>query len=401
MRILFSIFFTLICVNVAFANIGRLPSGHYSVMSDFGINKNPSNLVLLSSISKSISQKDRRHFKDIIKQKPGHAYLIKSELDAINAPEFLLYLAMVESKLSNKATSKASAGGIWQFIPSTAKKYGLQVNSHIDERRDPVASTDAAFEYISYLKDYFGKWYLALMAYNCGEGCITRAIKKAGSDDLNVLIKSDAVPDETKNFIKNIIKNHYVANSRDVKELLSFDKIPAKLKKIPVKPGTKLADIGKNIGLPLKYMQEYNAHIIKAQAPKDLKGYYFYIPEKKYDMYMANLNKSNGKFQNKDYRVHIVAQNETIGQIANKWGISVENLKVQNKLKTDKISVKQRLKIPAEGQIASLDTKEYKIQIGDTLIGISKKFNINVNELASVNNIKNSKIIIGDKIVIP
>ena len=93
--------------------------------------------------------------------------MVKKELEKIDAPEFLLYLAMVESKFLNRATSSKKASGMWQFMPGTAKSFGLNVNAQIDERRDPFLSTDTAFKYLDFLNESFeDKWYISLMAYN-------------------------------------------------------------------------------------------------------------------------------------------------------------------------------------------------------------------------------------------
>ena len=195
------ILLALLLVGEAFASQpGLMRANHDYILNQFGIENNESSKSVVAGIFRAINASDRKQFKHIVTSQSHNAYLVKSEVDNIEAPEFLLYLAMVESHLKNTVTSGASAGGMWQLMPATAKNFGLRVDSAVDERRDPAASTDAAFSYILHLKQNFGKWYLALMAYNCGDQKLKNAIAATGSDDLDRLLKSPALPNETKNF---------------------------------------------------------------------------------------------------------------------------------------------------------------------------------------------------------
>ena len=234
---------------------GLMRANHDYILNQFGIENNESSKNVVAGIFRAINASDRKQFKHIVTSQSHNAYLVKSEVDNIEAPEFLLYLAMVESHLKNTVTSGASAGGMWQLMPATAKNFGLRVDSAVDERRDPAASTDAAFSYILHLKQNFGKWYLALMAYNCGDQKLKNAIAATGSDDLDRLLKSPALPNETKNFIKRIIKYAYIAQNENMRKILLFETEPWGLKRIAVAPGTKLSAVAKQIGISPSQMQ--------------------------------------------------------------------------------------------------------------------------------------------------
>lgn len=287
MKILKILFFSIFFANFLIANPTISYINHDKILSDFDIENNQDNKKMVISIYKSIDKSDRNLFKKIVLNKSYHTQVIRQKLDDLDAPEFMLYLAMVESQLSNKATSQVRAGGIWQFMPNTAKKYGLTVNRHIDERRDPIVSTDAAYEYMSYLKDYFGKWYLAAMAYNCGEACLSKSIKSVGSDDFDTLLNSNALPNETKNFVKKIIKYSYIAKNSSMIKILDKDSDKNKLIKIPVNGGEKLANIAKKANVPISAMKDINVHIRGVAAPKN-GNYHFYIPTENYETYIAN-----------------------------------------------------------------------------------------------------------------
>lgn len=131
-------------------------------------------------------QKRLKHTKDRYTEKLNNAYLfvpqIKNILKENNMPSAFLYLVMAESNFKLNAASHKSAKGLWQFIPQTAKHYGLETNSYIDERMDIIKSTKAAVVYLKRLHDMFGKWYLAAVAYNCGEGRVIEGLTRATID---------------------------------------------------------------------------------------------------------------------------------------------------------------------------------------------------------------------------
>ncbi|MCJ7764849.1 MAG: lytic transglycosylase domain-containing protein, partial [Thiovulaceae bacterium] len=149
-----------------------------------------------------------KHYYDSMQSARLFIPTIKKILYGADIPPEFIYLAMAESYFTTKALSKKSAAGIWQFMPATGRQYGLRIDEYIDERRDPVKSTKAAARYLTSLHERFGKWYLAAMAYNCGEGCLLNAIKDAGErDDLFTLLdeKKKYLPRETRNYIRKII----------------------------------------------------------------------------------------------------------------------------------------------------------------------------------------------------
>ncbi|CZE49253.1 lytic transglycosylase domain-containing protein [Campylobacter geochelonis] len=375
------------------------------ILREFKIQDTQKNRDVINSINDNIKSNDIFDFKTIIESRPENVYIIKEELDKIDAPEFLLYLAMVESEFLNRATSHRKAGGMWQFMTGTAKTFGLKVDKHVDERRDPFASTDTAFKYIDFLNNKFDdKWYVSLMAYNCGDGCMRKVIRSAKTDDFSSILANKHTPRETRNFIKKIIKYTIISKRSDSRRVLANLKTDYKLQKIRVKGGTELASIATSIGLSADTMKKYNLHIKNSKVPNYKGGYHIYIPEDKLQLYALNyIGKEirGARFINKDYRTHTVAKNDTLKSIADKWGVSVAGIKSENKLKGDKIAQNQKLKIPVESDVASVDMKKYIVKSGDTLTGLAKKFDVDINEIVATNDIKNRELMAGDTIVIP
>ena len=131
--------------------------------------------------------------------------MIREEFRQAGIPEDLAYMALVESGFRPDPTSHAGAKGLWQFMPETAKRFGLKVGGGVDERTDPVKSTRAAAQYLKTLHAMFGDWPLAVAAYNCGEGRVQKALKKSGSSTYWELVEKKALPVETQRYVPSIV----------------------------------------------------------------------------------------------------------------------------------------------------------------------------------------------------
>jgi len=159
----------------------------------------------------------KRDFQTSLDRMGKYAEMIATKLDKRQMPKDLVYLAMIESNFNPEAKSPVRAVGLWQFMSSTAKRFGLSVGGKVDERKDPEKSTDAALTYLSKLHDRFGSWYLAAAAYNSGEGTVSRALKKVtgkttGTDEDFFRILS-ALPRETQQYVPKLIASARVGNN--------------------------------------------------------------------------------------------------------------------------------------------------------------------------------------------
>lgn len=199
---------------------------------------------------------------------------IRSQLRARGMPEDLVYLALIESGLSPVARSRASAVGMWQFIAETGRRYGLEVSRYVDERNDPIKSTDAALDYLQDLYDHFGSWYLAAAAYNTGENRVDRVLRQRaggqrGDESLYWRI-GEFLPRETRDYVPIMLAVGHIGKdpARYGFEDLRYQE-PMRFERARVKPGTRLADVARAAGVDTEEIERLNPHLIRGQTPPD------------------------------------------------------------------------------------------------------------------------------------
>jgi membrane-bound lytic murein transglycosylase D len=339
---------------------------------------------------------------------------IKGIISKSKIPKEFLYLAMAESELISVARSKKQAAGIWQFMPTTAKIYGLQVNDFIDERLDMIRSTEVAVEFLENMYKKFGKWYLAALAYNCGEGTLTKAIAKAGTDDLEVLIRPNKkyLPKESRIYIRKILALALMEGSDDIfasKYAYIFNVgNNSSLARVKIGGGESLEEIAKMINMDYQELKGLNSHILFGITPitNSKKKYNLYIPNFKLPIFKKNYRVIKHKISFFEY---IVQQGDSLYQIGLKYGCNYKKLKELNKLSSDTLFTGQKLLIPitlkkkkkAEPVLTNINTGiKYVVKKGDTLFSIARNFNIDVKILMELNNLQSSKIYIGESLIV-
>ncbi len=342
-----------------------------------------------------------KHFLRVLENGNRFIPVLRSMLKEAEVPDAFLYLAMAESNFAPTAYSKAKAVGIWQFMPYTGRKFGLDIDLYVDERRDPVKSTEAAIKYLKYLHERFGKWYVAAIAYNCGEGRVSKAIKRAGSDDLAVLLNKHKkyIPRESRIYIRKIMMMEHLANStdfivgHDAGYLLNRGSTHT-FAKVEVKGGTTLESVADSIGMSYKELKSYNPHLRYGFVPPKKGAYHLYIPYAKQTQFAQNFDpkRDNGQFY-----VHKIKRGDSLYAIGKRYGVSYKIIKDFNGLKSNTLRVNKTLVIP----VLKPKTRNYTIRAGDTIGRISKKFNVTINHIMKINNKKSSAIVAGERIVIP
>jgi membrane-bound lytic murein transglycosylase D len=211
----------------------------------------------------------------------SHRYLpvMKRVLRERNMPQDLAYVAMIESGFSSTATSTASAVGYWQFISSTASRYGLKINWWIDERRDFHKSTTAASRYLADLYKMFGSWYLTAAAYNMGEGRLRRLIKKHKTNNYWVLSKKPDFPAETREYIPKMLAAMLIAK---VPKLYGFTDVvpkePYRYEYFYVPGGTDLINLASALGVNSEMLKRLNPELTRGFIPPSVKNHRIRIP---------------------------------------------------------------------------------------------------------------------------
>ena len=210
-------------------------------------------------------------FQTFLGREAIYADLIQGKLRERGMPEDLLYLAMIESGYSPRATSKKSAVGIWQFMEPTAAQYGLRVDKWVDERRDPVKATDAALDYLSMLHRRYDSWYLAAAAYNAGPTRVDRALRShvdetAGEQDIYWEI-IDHLPRETREYVPKLLAATTLAKQAERYGFAVKHAAPYVFDRVWVPGETSLATVAKTLGLTPTRLRELNPHLIQGATP--------------------------------------------------------------------------------------------------------------------------------------
>jgi len=269
--------------------------------------------------------------------------------------DLFIYLSMVESGFSSNAVSPKKAVGLWQFMPATAKRFNLNICGIYDERCDTVSATSAAINYLNKLHKLFGKWYLAAMAYNCGEGCVQRAISRAGTDDLSILTDGHLkyLPRETRDYIKKILLVAMIGES----VTLGFGKdthenLEETLIQVDVLAGASLKEIATLLKMKEKRLLKLNSSLKNGLAPKDKPLYKITIPiEKMYAFYLRYEFPEKKRMENSHMISHYVRMGETVKSIAHLYEADMDQVRISNHLEDDALTLDSFLAIPVSQHI--------------------------------------------------
>jgi membrane-bound lytic murein transglycosylase D len=349
----------------------------------------------------------------------GSKYLhhIVEEVEKRNMPMEIALLPVIESAFNPKAYSRSKAAGMWQFIPSTGKNFGLKQDWQTDNRRDVLASTHAALNYLEKLHGMFNSWELALAAYNCGEGCIARAIATNQRKGLPTDYLSLNLPLETRNYVpkliavKNIIlaPGSYGIELEQLPDQPYFTTVKAP-PKIDVKLAAKLANMPEEEFVALN--PAFNRPVAAPQSGE------FLLPLDKADVFRTNLESYDRPLVS--WTTYNAKRGESLDKIGRKYGVSGSYLRAVNvslRERRNKLAQPATIMVPmgAKGGFvkAVFETKNaaaapapnapaahappatYRVRQGDTLYGIALKYDLTVDEIKDANNLRDSALSIG------
>ena len=285
--------------------------------------------------------------------------IFENALQKYNVPLELKYIPVIESALNPRAKSRVGATGLWQFMFNTAKDLDLKVNSYVDERMDPIKSSEAAAKYLSELYARFNDWNLAIAAYNYGPGNIRRAIKASGYSNFWNL--RGYLPKETANYVPSFIATLYLfefAHKHEIKKMTN-ELALALTDSIPIKKMVSFSHISDKIDISIETLSFLNPSYIHSIIPSvKNKQYYLTLPqghtdiftEKEVEIYnMAELDYNSREkplpqlYELNSRTVYRVVNGDFLGKIARNYGVRVSDIKKWNKLKDDKIGIGKRL----------------------------------------------------------
>lgn len=412
----------------------------------------------LENIIKSFLKNRKKSFSRLMALSEYYFPIFEDAFAKQNVPLEIKYLAVVESALNPKAVSKMGATGIWQFMYGTGKQYDLKIDSYIDERSDPLKSTLAASEYMTKMYNVFGDWELVLASYNSGPGNVTKAIRRSGGKTKYWDIRN-YLPKETQGYVPAFLatmylfefhKEHGINPQRAVVKNFETDTIRIK-EKMTFKQIADLLDMPQaqiqllNPSYKLNVVPFYKDEQHFLRLPKDKIATFVSNEEKIYAYVKHDSNivripsrlaqkitpktKSIKSAEPLNLEYYTVQKGDNLSSIAQKYDITVSDIKEWNKLKSNSLALGKSLKVKSKESVLKLskDIKtspelirkssedaiasvhnadqreievEYIVKSGDNLGSIANKFGITLPELKEWNNLTSNNLALGKTLIV-
>ena len=385
------------------------------------------------------SEKMRTQMGRIMGLSQHYFPVFEEVFDRYGLPLELKYMAIIESMLNPVARSRAGASGMWQFMYSTARSYGLEINSYVDERLDVEKSVDAAARYLRDAYKIFGDWTLAISSYNCGAGNVSKAIRRAGGarDFWSIY---PFLPRETRGYVPAFVGAMYAMTYWREYGIVPQDVgMPAKVDTFEIRRNLHFDQISAVVGVPREDLENLNPQYLHDIIPGSSHSYILKLPytwtgafvevnrdslyafkadslmSSRIQKEVADAIKNNGRIAYK------VRSGDYLGKIALRYGVTVSQIKSWNNLRSSNIRVGQTLYIyarktpaaePASSGTAAVKTTvnpsdpstytTYKVKSGDALYNIAKLYpGVTADEIKAANGMKSNKIMPGQVLKIP
>ena len=361
--------------------------------------------------------------------------IFEEALDRYGLPLELKYLPVIESALNPVAVSRMGATGLWQFMLQTGKQYKLDVNSLVDERRDPYKATEAAAKYLHDLYQIYEDWNLVIAAYNCGPGNVNKAIARSGGkrDYWDIYYQ---LPRETRGYVPVFIAANYVMNYYNEHRICpqETDNDLIALDTVHVTNEVHFKQISDVLNIPIEQIRRYNPQFKRDIIPGNHKSYALVLPTEhmyafisnndeivnhKKSIYLThrketltNLNAGLASVGNMLKTYYRVKKGDTMGGIARRNGTTVARLQRMNGMRSTRISIGKRMVVKQIAQPVTVVEKSenvaggeikktyYRIKKGDTLGGIASKNGTTIAKLQIMNGMRSTRIPIGKNIVV-
>ncbi|PDS26720.1 LysM peptidoglycan-binding domain-containing protein [Flavobacterium branchiophilum] len=393
--------------------------------SPFNIEYNPG----LENVIKSLLKNRKKSYARLMAIAEYYFPMFEDALSKYDIPLEVKYLAIVESALNPRAKSRVGAGGLWQFMYGTGLQYNLNVNSYIDERSDPLKSTEAACKYLSGMYKIFGDWDLVLASYNCGPGNVTKAIRRSNGQKNYWNIRKN-LPQETAGYLPAFLATMYIFEYHKEHGITPL-KAPVtyfSTDTLMVKRQLSFKQISNLLDIPVTELQflnpSYKLDVIPFEADKQN---YLRLPQDKVAVFASNEDKiyyyadyednlrerpntrpsiANDSLRNNRqryvtrYKFHKVGKGDSLSEIAQAYGISKSELKKWNHLRSDKAPLGRNLKIRITEKVQATELAEAKTPKLDKVTDLaSQDTNKPQVEKTSTDHVSASSDLITEKVV--
>lgn len=346
---------------------------------------------------------------------------IREELRKRNMPEDLIYLAFIESGYNPNAASHAAAVGLWQFIAETGRRYGLEVTSYVDERRDPVKATHAALEYLTELHDRFGSWYLAAAAYNTGENRVARIMREeTGSEegtDADFWRIASRLPRETRDYVPLMLAAGHIGKQPGEFGFSDVEyEAPLSYVTVRIPQNVPLAAVANAVNVDEQAIEDLNPELVRDKTPPT-RSWEVRIPSGSEQLFATNFptalhairlaavkENSEAKYASVTHRVK---RGETLSGIAKRFGVSSSTIaKANGGLVPSRLQIGQTLRIPkasattkvASKSHASSSKRWYSVRRGDNLSRIASRYDTSVTKLKRLNGLRSNTLRPGQRL---
>ena len=337
--------------------------------------------------------------------------MIYAQLDQMGMPKDLIYLALVESGFKVKAYSRAKASGMWQFIPETGKRYGLEVDYWVDKRRNPEMATTAALKYLKRLHDEFNDWLLAMAAYNCGEGRVRRLVKEMMADSTwdttKVVTYWDLeLPKETMRYVPRILAAMVIGHFPAQYEMTVEKQYLPDFDTVTVFDSFPLEEVAKLLKVSEDTLRALNMELVKWCTPPNKDRYLLRLPVGTRSVFVDGYDKME-KNSFSSWHHHKVKKGETLGAIARQYGISITELKQANDMKNDRIRAGKSLLIPIKVTPKKSTGKKptkiktYVVKPGDNVGSVARLFGVSQDSIRVWNSMDAAGVVkAGDTLLV-
>ncbi len=346
----------------------------------------------------------RDFIEKVLRREDRYAPIIHKALAQEGLPQDLIYLAAGESAFNPLAVSRAGARGMWQFMLGTARLNGLRCNRWVDQRQDPVLSTEAAARHLKDLYEEFGDWYLAMAAYDSGSLTVQRAIERTGYADFWKLRELHVLPTETENYVPIFLAIALICKDPQAYGFNVAPDAPLRVDRVVTPVPTDLRLVADIIGQPPEELVKLNPSLLRWTTPVDDPDFVLNLPlgtKREYERAIASIPPSKRIW----WRATRVTAGETLDEIARKYRITVASLRKANDIApTDPVQAGDMLVVPLPAWREPLSRRApgglrrltwYRIRPGDTLYAIADRFAVTAYEIRRWNGLRSSRIVAG------